>query len=443
MNIKLSEHFTYGKLLRFSFPSIMMMIVSSVYTIVDGFFVSRCVGKNAFAAINLIMPILMAIGAIGFMAGTGGSALIAKTLGEGHKDKANRYFTMITYTECIATLIVSAITFVYIRQISELLGASELIIDDCVLYGRILLASMVFFVLQNSFLSFLVTAEKPRIGFVVSVASGIMNVVLDFVLVYVLKTGLAGAAAATAAAQITGAVVPLAYFALKKNKVLYFVKTKPDFKAIGHACANGASEMLTNLSASVVGILYNAELMRVAAENGVAAYGVIMYVSYVFNAIFFGYAISCGPIVGYHYGAKNDYELQSFLRKSLVITAVVSAAMTVTGIAFARPIAEVFVGYDRELCDMTANALRLYNIAFSMCGFNVFASAFFTGLNDGKTSAIISVLRTLIIQVAAIKIFPVLWGVDGIWLAIVAAEGVTLAVSAVLFAANRKKYNYI
>ena len=415
MRITLSDHFTYQKLLRFTMPSIVMMIVTSVYSIVDGFFVSNCVGKNAFAALNLIFPVLMALSAFGFMVGTGGSALIAKTLGEGKTKEANGIFSMLVAILAVGGAVLAAVFFVFIRPISYAVGATELTIDDCVLYGRILLVSLPLFMLQNSFQSFLATAEKPGFGLKVTVFAGLTNVVLDFLLVYVLSLGLAGAALATAFSQAVGAAIPLAYF---------------------------LREMVSNLSGSLVGILYNVQLMAIAQEDGVSAYGVLMYVDFIFKAFFFGYSIAVTPVVGYHYGAQNHAELKSLLRKSLIITVLVSLVMTGASVTLAGPIADLFVGYDAALHDMTVNALRIYSVSFLVFGFNIFGSAFFTGLNDGSDSALISFLRTLVFQVAAILLLPRWLDINGIWLAVTAAESLTLLVTVSLLAAKRRKYHY-
>lgn len=443
MTVSLSDHFSYQKLLRFVAPSILMMIVTSIYSIVDGFFVSNFVGKNPFAALNLIFPVIMALAAFGFMIGTGGSALIAKTLGEGKKDEANGIFSMLVVVLAVGGAILSGTCILLLRPISYAVGATELTIDDCMLYGRVLLISLPFFMLQNSFQSFLATAEKPHFGLRVTVFAGLTNMALDFLLVYVFPFGLLGAALATAFSQIVGALIPLVYFLRPNDSPLRLTRPRFDFRALGKACYNGSSEMVSNLSTSIVGVLYNIQLMAIAQENGVSAYGVIMYVSFIFMAFFFGYSIAVTPVVGYHYGAQNHAELKSLLKKSLTITLISSLVMTVSSIALASPIARIFVGYDAELCEMTVNALRLYALSFLVCGFNIFGSAFFTGLNNGTASALISFLRTLVLQVATVLLLPRVLGIDGIWLAITAAEALTLLVTAALFLAGRRKYHYV
>ncbi len=443
MKTKISDSFTYVKLFKFIMPTVLMMLVTSVYSIVDGFFVSNFVGKNSFAAVNLIMPVLMMIGAFGFMIGTGGSALVAKTLGEDDKDRANQIFSMLITVIIIFALAVGTLVFIFMPQITDLLGASAVIRDDCIVYGRICTCSMIFFMLQNAFQSFLVTANRSKIGLLFSLISGVNNMVLDFVLVYLLRFGIEGAAFATALSEFLGGIMPFVYFLCRANKSeLKLVRTKIDFAPVKRACSNGLSEMLTNISTSLVSIVYNFQLMRIAQENGVSAYGVIMYVGFIFMAFFFGYAIGVNPIVGYNYGAKRSSELKNVLRKSLIITAAVALIVFAAAEIFADKIAEVFVGYDEELKLMTANALRIYSFYLLFSGFNIFGSAFFTGLNNGKISAIISSVRTLIVQMAAVIILPMIFGINGIWTAPTVAEVITLFITAAFLLANKKKYNY-
>ena len=440
--VGLAEHFTYKKLLRFVLPCVVMMIVTSVYTIVDGFFVSNYAGKNAFTALNLIYPLLMALGALGFMIGTGGSALVSFTIGEGKKEKANQIFTMLILTSVVVGAALSAVGFIFIRPIAHLLGATDAIVEDCVLYGRILLAANVFFMMQNSYQSFLVTAERATMGLMISVASGIMNIILDFVLVCLLDLGIGGAAVATAGSQFVGAAIPTVYFLRKNSSLLRFTKTRLDLQALARACSNGASEMMTNLSSSVVGMLYNWQLMRIAGEDGVAAYGVIMYVAFIFMALFFGYAVGTGPLIGYHYGAGNHGELKNLFRKSMVLTSIVAAVMTVLSELLAAPLSRVFVGYDPALCEITARGMAVFSLSFLISGYNVFGSAFFTGLNNGKISALISFMRTMVFQIAAIFVLPVILGLDGIWASVLVAEGLTLVITGAFMITKRKRYHY-
>ena len=442
MRIQLSDHFTYGRLLRFVLPTVVMMIVTSVYGIVDGLFISNVVGKNAFASVNLIMPFLMALSAFGFMIGTGGSALVSKTLGEGDKDKAHRYFSMLIWVTAAVGAVLSAIGFIFMPQISKLLGASALLIDNCVLYGRTIVAAGTFFMLQNAFQSFFVVAEKPKLGLLVSALAGACNIVLDFFMVYVFRMGVFGAALATIISQGLGGLIPTAYFLSENDSLLRLVPSQLDLRALGRACFNGSSEMMTNLSMSLVGMLYNYQLMHFAGEDGVAAYGVIMYVNMIFLSFFLGYSIGCAPLVGFNYGANHSAELKNLFRKSLILTAAIGVAMTATAMMLAAPLSAVFVGYDRALLRMTAHGLRLYSISFLICGFNVFSSAFFTALSNGPLSALISFLRTLVFEAGAVLILPHLFGLDGIWFAITAAESAALVVSFALLASRRGEYHY-
>ena len=442
MRIQLSDHFSYGRLIRFTLPSIVMMIFTSIYSVVDGLFVSNFVGKTPFAAINLIMPILIILGALGFMIGTGGSAIVAKTLGEGDPVRANRYFSMLVYTTVVGGAVLAAAGELSLPLVSELLGAEGAMLQDCILYGRIILAALPAFMLQNVFQSFMITAEKSRLGLAVTVAAGLTNMVLDFVFIVPLGGGLAGAAIATAISQVIGGAVPIVYFARKNDSLLRLTKAKFEGRILLRTCTNGSSELMSNISASIVTMLYNFQLMRLAGEDGIAAYGVVMYVNFVFSAIFIGYSIGAAPVIGYHYGAQNHAELKNLFRRSLVLVVISGVAMTVLAELLAQPLTHVFVGYDAGLYALTVRGFMLYSISFLVSGVNIFGSAFFTALNNGLVSAAISFLRTLVFQVAAVLLLPLLLGIDGIWLAIVTAELLALAVTLVFFIVKRKQYHY-
>ncbi len=442
MRIQLSEHFTYSKLLRFTFPSVVMMIFTSIYSVVDGVFVSNFVGKTPFAAVNLIMPLLIILGALGFMIGTGGTAIVAKTLGEGKPELANQYFSLLVYTGLIGGTAVGVLGILFVRPVAAALGAEGQMLEDCVLYARIILAANPCFILQNIFQSFFVTAEKPKLGLYVTVGAGLTNIVLDALLVAVFLMGLAGAAAATALSQMVGGLVPILYFLRKNDSLLRLTKTKFYGKILLKTCANGSSELMSNISASVVTILYNLQLMRLAGEDGIAAYGAIMYVAFIFAAIFIGYAVGSAPVISFHYGAENTDELKSLLRKSVVLTAVSGAAMALLATLAAAPLSKIFVGYDQDLYQMTVHGFQLFSFSFLLSGFNIFGSSFFTALNNGLISALISFLRTLVFQCASVLILPVFLKLDGVWLSIVAAEAAAFAVTLACLAANRRTYQY-
>ncbi len=441
--IRLSDHFTVRRLLRFVAPSIVMMVFTSIYSVVDGLFVSNFAGKTPFAAVNLIMPVLMGLGTVGFMIGTGGSALVGMTLGLGEKERANRLFSMLTAAGAAGGVVLSVLGLVFLRPAAYALGARGEMLEQCVIYGAVMLVFQTFFILQIVFQSFFVTAEKPKLGLAVTVAAGLTNIVLDALLVGVFRMGVAGAAAATGVSQLVGGAFPLWYFARKNSSLLRFARPEKDWRALVRACANGASELMTNLSSSIVTALYNVQLMRFAGEDGVVAYGVIMYVNFIFNAIFYGYSIGSAPVFSYHYGAGGRDELKSLLRKSLALTAVCGAFLTLAAEASAGPLSRIFVGYDAALCAMTTRGFQLYALSFLVVGFNIFGSAFFTALNNGAVSAAISFVRTLVFQLLSIWLLPVWWGLDGVWLAVVAAELQALAVTASLFAANRRRYGYL
>ncbi|WP_343209589.1 MATE family efflux transporter [Anaerolentibacter hominis] len=443
MKIQLSDHFTYKKLLRFVFPSIAMMIFTSIYGVVDGLFVSNFVGKTPFAALNLIMPLLMILGALGFMIGTGGSAIVSKTLGEGKTEEANQYFSMLVYVTIISGAVLTVTGLIWIRPIAAAMGADSAMIEDCVLYGRILMISLTAFMLQNVFQSFLITAEKPHLGLAMTVAAGMTNIVLDFLFIAVFHWGLAGAAIATAISQVIGGIAPLFYFVRKNSSLLKLIPCKFHGNILFKACTNGSSELMTNISMSLVNILYNFQLMRIAGEDGVAAYGVIMYVNFIFVAIFIGYSIGSAPIIGYHYGALHEAELKNLFHKSLVLTGLAGIILTFLAIALSSPLSHIFVGYDQELMQMTSHGFRLYALSFLINGINIFGSSFFTALNNGVVSAVISFLRTLVFQIAIVLLLPLWLGLDGIWLAIVAAEFLALIVTVLFFAVKNKQYHYL
>ena len=442
MKIQLSDHFTTSRLLRFVFPSIVMMIFTSIYGVVDGLFVSNYVGKTPFAAVNLIMPFLMIMGAVGFMFGTGGSAVVSQALGEGKADKANEYFSMMVYIVIGSGIVLTLAGLLFLRPIAAAFGATGQMLDNCVVYGRIILCTLTAFMLQNVFQSFLVTAERPQLGLAVTVAAGVTNMALDFVFIAVFHWGIVGAAAATAASQLIGGFVPLVYFFRPNTSRLRLVKTRFNARILGKTCINGSSELMTNISMSLVNILYNFQLMRYIGEDGVAAYGIIMYVSFIFAAIFIGYSIGSAPIIGYHYGAGNHAELKGLFRKSLWLITLWNIILTALAVLTAQPLAKIFVGYDAGLTALTRRALCLYSLSFLVMGFNIFGSAFFTALGNGVVSAAISFLRTLLFQVAAVLVLPLFLGIDGIWLAIVAAELLALMVTAVFFIMKRDYYHY-
>lgn len=443
MRIKLSDHFTYSKLLRFVFPSIIMMIFTSVYGVVDGLFVSNFAGKTAFASINLVMPFVMILGGIGFMIGTGGTALVSKVLGEGNKDKANKIFTMMIIFTLFLGALLSVVGVISVPWVAKFLGATEPMMEDCILYGRIVTGFTVAFMLQSVFQSFLIAAEKPKLGLLATVLAGCTNMVLDAVFIIVFNWGIAGAAIATGLSQCVGGIFPLIYFLRKNSSLLRLTKTKLEIKPILNACGNGSSELMSNISSSVVSMIYNFQLMKYIGEDGVSAYGVLMYVQFIFVAIYIGYAIGCAPITGYHFGAQNHNELKNMLRKSSFLSAVSGVVLTVLAIVLSSPLAKIFVGYDEELYELTRHAFRLFAYSFLLAGFNIFTSSFFTALNNGAVSAAISFMRTLIFQTPSVLILPIFLGVDGIWWAITVAEFFAFILSLIFLFAKRKKYNYI
>ena len=442
MKIQLSDKFTYSKLLKFTFPTIIMMIFTSIYGVVDGIFVSNYAGKVPFTAINLVMPVFLIVGGFGFMLGTGGSALVAKMLGEGDKEKANRTFSMLIYVSLVLAAVLSFLGFIFIRPLAIMLGAKGEILENAVIYGKILLPSMFAFILQNEFQAFMIVAEKPQLGLLVTVGAGCTNIALDALFVAFLDWGLHGAAFATAFSQLVGGTIPLIFFLRSKNAPLKLTKARFDGKSLIKACFNGSSEMMTNISMSIVTILFNFQLMKFAGNDGVAAYGVIMYVNFIFISVFLGYCIGVSPIISFHYGAQNRGELKRLLKMSLVIIATISLAMSAISLLLSKPLSEVFVGYDRGLYEMTLRGFIFFCFSFLIAGFNIFGSSFFTALNNGFISAVISFLRTLLFQVASVLILPELLGLDGIWLSILLAEFLSVIVVALFISKKRSTYGY-
>ncbi len=442
MKISISDHFTYKKLLLFTLPSICMMVFSSIYGVVDGFFVSNFAGEVPFTAVNFIMPFLMMLGAVGFMFGTGGSALVAKTLGEGDSEKANNIFSLVVFVSMICGVVLSIAGCFFIRPVASLLGAKGEVLENCVVYGRIILAALPAFVLQMEFQSLMVTAEKPKLGLAVTVAAGCTNIVLDALLVGVCKGGLIGAALATALSQVVGGVVPVIYFLRPNTSLLRLKRTSFDGKALIKTCTNGSSELMSNISMSLVGMLYNVQLYKYAGDYGVAAYGVIMYVGFIFISAFIGFSVGIAPIVGFNFGAGNKSELKGIFKKSLFIICIGAVSMVSICYAFSTPLSKLFVGYNQELLKLTCDAFDIYALVFLLSGFAIFSSGFFTALNDGLTSAIISFLRTVLFQIAAVLLLPLVWGIDGIWWSVVVADVMAVAVSAAFIFVKRKKYGY-
>ena len=442
-NIRLSDHFSYSKLLRFTLPSIVMMVFTSIYGVVDGLFVSNFVGKTAFASVNLVMPFVMILGGMGFMIGTGGTALVSKILGQGDPDTANRTFSMMVLFTLALGIVLSAAGIVFMRPVSRFLGATDAMMDDCVLYGRIVTGFTFAFMLQNVFQSFFIAAEKPKLGLKVTVAAGLANMVLDALFIAVFNWGVAGAAIATGLSQCVGGVLPLVYFLRPNSSLLRLSPTRLRLRPILAACGNGSSELMSNISSSVVSMLYNFQLMRLAGEDGVSAYGVLMYVQFIFISIYIGYSIGCAPVVSYHFGAQNHGELKNLLGKSVLLMGCTGVALTALAMALADPLSRLFVGYDAGLFALTSHAFRLFAWSFLLAGFNIYASGFFTALNNGGISAAISFLRTLVFQSASVLILPIFLDVDGIWWAITAAEVFAFLISVTFLLAKRGKYHYM
>lgn len=443
MQIKLSDHFTYSKMLRFTLPSIVMMIIASIYTVVDGLFVSNLIGDMALSAVNIIFPATMIVGAIGFMLGTGGSAIVARTLGEGQTELANRYFSMIVYTLIIVGSILSIVCAIWIEPIAVLSGASELLIDDCIAYGRILMFGTLSFMLQVAFQSFMVVAEKPMMGLVLSILSGVTNMVLDYVFIAVLQMGIAGAGLATVLGYSVGGFIPLFYFSRPNANRLHLTKTKLYPKQLLNTCTNGSSELMSTISASLVGILFNIQLMHIIGETAVAAHSVMMYVDFVFTSAFLGFSLGSAPIISYHYGANNQTELKNVFRKCMMIVGITSLLMVLASEILSRPLSLAFVGYDPALLEMTVHGFRLFALCYFFCGIDIYASAFFTALSNGLVSSLISFLRSLVLRGGLVILMPLWFHLDGVWTSVIVADGIAACIAVGLILKFRHRYHYL
>ena len=440
--IRLSDHFTYLKLLKFTIPSIFMLIFTSIYGIVDGFFVSNFVGKLPFTALNFIMPFLILLSCFGFLFGTGGGALIAKTLGEGNKIKANRIFSMLVYISILCGIVFAVIGFILLPEVSKFLGAEGDLLAKSVIYSRIVILALPMTILQFEFQCIFPTAEKPKLGLYVTIAAGLTNILLDALLIVAFDLGLVGAAVATVVSEFIGGFLPIIYFSRKNSSLLRLTKTTFDFSALIKTCSNGISEVMDSVSISIVGMLYNVQLLKFVGEDGVAAYGIIMYVNLIFQSIFIGYSVGTSPIVSYHFGAKNSKELKNLMKKSFAIISISAISMFLSAEIFSRPLAMIFVSYDENLLNLTIHAFRIYSFSFFLSGFTLFISAFFTALNDGITSAIISFLHLMIFETSAVLILPHIFGVNGIWISVTVAEVFAVTISTIFLMNNRRKYKY-
>ncbi len=442
MKIQLSDHFTTGRLLRFALPSIVMMIFTSFYGVVDGIFVSNFTGSTAFASLNLVWPYIMILGGVGFILGVGGTALVSYQMGTGDRKLANRTFSLIVYAGIVVGLLLTLFGELTMAPVCRLMGASEEMLPYCVKYGRVMLLGIIPFTLQNMFQSFLVAAEKPRLGLWVTVAAGITNMGLDYLFMGPFHWGVVGAAWATMLSECVGGLIPLLYFCFPNSSLYRLGRTRWDGAALLQTCTNGMSEFVTNISMSLVNMLYNLQLMKYIGEDGVAAYGVIQYVAFFFVAIYIGYSMGTAPIVSYHYGAENYDELKNLFRKGMGFIAVAALCMITLSQTLANLVAGIFVGYDAELTALTAHAFRIYSLAFLMSGFNIYGSDFFTALNNGKISAAISFIRTVILEMSAVMLLPLAFGMDGIWIALPIAEALALIVTAQFLIRKLHVYHY-
>ena len=441
--MQFDTHFTVKKLLSAAFPLIVMMIFTSLYSVADGLFLSNFAGKEAFAAVNFIMPYLMFFPSTGFLFGSGGSALIAKRLGEKRDREADEIFTTLLGVSALTGLVLAILGLIFLRPVAELQGAEGALLQNSLLYGRIYLLGTPASVVQFEFESLYPASGKNKLGLWATVASGGLNIVLDAIFLGVFSWGIRGAAVATILSQWLGGLLPFFYYRSRRNtSLLHLVRCRPRIREMGRVCTNGASEMVNNISNSVVSLLYNVQLLRLAGDDGIAAYGVMMYINFLFTAVFWGYVSGAAPIVSYHYGAGNHRELKSLLRQSLLLLSSGSLLMFLLSVLLARPVSSIFVGYDPVLFQMTIRGFRLFSLSFLFAGLSIFGSSFFTALNNGLISAILSFSRVFLFQVPAVLLLPRFFELDGIWLSAAVAEFFTALMGGIFILAKRKKYHY-
>lgn len=437
------KHFTFGSLFKIALPTIIMMIFTSIYGVVDGLFISNVEGDTAFSAINFIMPYIMLLGVFGFMIGSGGAALVSKTFGEKDDRRANRYFSMLMIVLLGIGLLATAVGFFTVKPMAKLLGADEDMLPYCEVYGHTMMCFLLFYMFQNAFQPFMVVARKPMLGFVFTLCAGLTNVLGDFLLVYIFRFGVRGAAIASGLSQVVGSFLPFFYLILFPHRTpLHFEKTGLEFKPICKAMSNGLSEMISNVSMSLVNMLFNAQLMKFIGQNGVSAFGIIMYSGFIFVGVYFGYSVGVSSVIAYQYGARNHKELSSLLKICLLTYCLFSLVLSTSAILLAKPISSIFVRDNPELLSLSEKAVRIYSISFYFSGFNIFASSFFTDLNDGFVSGVISFARTFFFQVIAILVFPVLFGPDSLWFSVLFAEICSLGLSVFFLFFKEKKYHY-
>ena len=440
--VSLRDHFTWGNLARYVAPSVVMMVFTSLYTVVDGIFVSNYTGKTPFAAVNLIFPVIAIYGAFGFMFGTGGTALVTKTIGEGDRDRANRIFSLLVFVTLGLGGVIALVGALTMRPLAIALGASGELLEEAVVYGVVFIVGTPAFVLQSLFQSFFAAADKPRLGLLFIVAAGLTNILLDGILVAALRLGVAGAALASVLAQMVGGLIPLVYFVRPNGSLLRLCATRWEGKAVFKSALNGSSELLVNISFSIVNMIFNMQLLKLAGENGIAAYGFIMYVCFFFLAAFFGYDVGMAPIVGYNLGLGNKEELHNIFVKSLWIVLLGGLAMLALAEGLAVPLGKLYVGYDPELLAMSVRGFRIYAVGFAVVGLNIWGSAFFTALNNGVVSGALAISRTFAFEMICIFLLPMALGLDGVWWTCAVSEGAAAVVTVGCLAGLRRRYGY-
>lgn len=427
MSHSINQDITPAGLLKFAAPSIVMMVFMSLYTIVDGIFVSRFLGSNALSSLNIVYPVISVAIALSTMLGTGGSAIISKYLGEGKNERAREALTQFVVLTLLLSFVLLILSEMFLTPISRLLGASDVLLADCRLY---LGASMLFApacMLQAVFQSFLVTAGRPGLGLLLMTGAGICNMILDYVLIVPCQMGIAGAALATGIGQCIPAVCGLCFFLFTRQD-LRFCRFTFSAKEILDACYNGSSEMVSQLSNAVITFLFNIVMMSLAGEHGVAAITILLYGQFLFNAVYLGFSIGISPVIGFQYGAGDRTKLRKIYRISFLSVAISSVVIVAAAICFSPTIVAIFTK-DQRTFELASVGFRLFAVNFLFSGINITSSGFFTALSNGKVSALISFSRTLVFIVISLLILPRILGITGAWIAIPVAEFLTLLIS--------------
>ena len=419
-----------------------MMLFTSMYGVVDGLYLSHFSGKEAFAAITLIIPLPLLIGAWAYMIGAGGSAVIAKAIASDRQKDANEYFSFLVLISVLGSILLAGIGEIFLEPCAKLLGANDEMLPFCMTYGRILIAAVPLYVLQNVFQSFLTVAEHPKIGLAINLVSAFLNMALNFVFIRITNEVVTAVALATVVSQFVGGITPFVFFVRSKSTTLRFGRPHMPMSLLGPVFANGVSEFVSEIFHPLASVMYNYKLMELTGLNGVAAYGVLMNVGFLFGSVFLGFAVGSAPLFTYKYEREDHDELHSLFIKSTISVVLMGFLLYGVACMIEGPFAAEFFGGDELLITMTEEAFALHSLSYMVMGLAVFASAFFTAIHDSRVSFLISFLRTLLFEVLAILLLPMLFDLNGVWAASLTSEVLTLLVTVGLLISKKEKYQY-